>query len=159
MPGIEITQTTNAASMKRVIEQFTRRQIAARLRATGVLAAQAAERSTSFNFQRREGSRRRSPGTPHISGNWQATYTDLSEFSAGRMEFSLTNPSPAVIFQEYGTTGHEIAPHDTYLAWPGHVQKGPVSHPGSTKNVGRFRSVISFAMREKFPGIKPIPID
>lgn len=155
----QITQTTNQAAMRRIIEQMTRRQIAQRMRAAGILAAQAAERATAFNFEKRDGSRRRNPGSPHISGNWQGTYTNLNEFSAGIMEVGLTNPSPAVFFQEYGTGGHEIAPHGTHLAWPGHVQKGPVWHPGSTKNVGRFRSVISFAMREKFPGIKPIPID
>jgi hypothetical protein len=157
--GIVLTQTASKADMARIVERFTRRQIAARLRAAGNASIQIAERQSGLFLNSRDGTRRRSPGTPHIHGNFSATYTDLTEFSAGAMEFSLTNPSPALNYLEFGTGPHTISPHGTYLAWPGHVQKGPVEHPGSTRFKGRVRAAISLAMREKFPGIKPIPLD
>ena len=161
MPGIEVTNTVSGADMKRIIERFTRRQIAQRLRATGVASANIANRQASLFLEKREGDRRRNPGDPSLHDNFEATYTDLGEFSAGVMEFSLTNPAPHLFYLEYGTGPHEISPVNAQsLAWPGHVHpKGAsVHHPGSTRFVGRTRGAISLAMREKFPGVRPIPV-
>jgi hypothetical protein len=158
MPGISVTQGASQADIGRIISRFTRRQIARRLFEAGRQSATIAERQAGLFIQARDGDRRRTVGAPHVHGNFKATYTDLTEFSAGAMEFTLTNPAPALVYLEYGTGPHQIPPHGTYLAWPGHVQKGPVEHPGSTRFKGRTRRAINLAMREQFPGIKPINI-
>jgi hypothetical protein len=147
------------ATAQRIVAQLTRRQIAQRMRRAGEDSVRLAESTSHNELTVRSPERRRNPGSPHIAGNWSATYTGATEFAAGIVEVTLKNPSPAVIFLEYGTDPHEIPPGaGGYLASPTIVRRGMTfQHPGSTKYKGLFRKGINLALRERFPGIKPIP--